>query len=478
MEVPGSYGVPWLSAIKDKLDFHYIQGEVEFFKSRVKKYKSTVLKVNFIPTPPGFPNPAGIALLDQRSFPVLFDNSKVDKRDVFVGSYKPSDAFTGGVRTLAYLDTEEEKHARLKEFVFQILKSTGPRFLSEFEAEMASALAGVEAEMESGTKNSIAVSSKLLDLAFNFMVKAVTGGADPSSQFGSYGPLLMQLWIGVQFAPISPRTQLPAVIEELLLRSFPLPPLIVRWPYDRIAGFFRDNATALIDMGEKQFGLDREEALHNLVFVVGVNGFLGFSRMLPSLLFYVASQSEAFQQRLGGEIRGAMGDDGSARKFMAAVERMPLLKSTVLEVMRIAPPVLYQYGRARREFVVESGDGREFLIRKGELLGGSQALVCRDPTVFDSPDEFVPDRFLGAQGRELERCVFWSNGRNTDSTSSANKQCGGKDFVETIGRLFVAQLYLRYESIKLGPDSKPESPVIKSLRKISVATRTGNKVSA
>jgi hydroperoxide dehydratase len=59
-------------------------------------------------------DPNVIVLLDAKSFPVLFDSSKVEKKDLFTGTYTPSLALTGGYRVLSYLDPSEPNHAKLK----------------------------------------------------------------------------------------------------------------------------------------------------------------------------------------------------------------------------------------------------------------------------------------------------------------------------------------------------------------------------
>ncbi len=88
-KIPGTYGTPFFGAVRDRLDYFWFQGIDTFFKSRMDEYKSTVYRVNMPPGPPGFPDPRVIALLDQKSFPVLFDMSLVEKKDVFVGTYRP-----------------------------------------------------------------------------------------------------------------------------------------------------------------------------------------------------------------------------------------------------------------------------------------------------------------------------------------------------------------------------------------------------
>jgi hydroperoxide dehydratase len=77
-EIPGSYGrIPWLKSIKDRLDFFWLEGETQFWEKRRRAYKSTVFRTHVPPSPPAFrPNPV-VMLLDQRSFPILFDTDKV-----------------------------------------------------------------------------------------------------------------------------------------------------------------------------------------------------------------------------------------------------------------------------------------------------------------------------------------------------------------------------------------------------------------
>ncbi|KAH7845564.1 hypothetical protein Vadar_003575 [Vaccinium darrowii] len=86
-KIPGDYGLPLIGPVKDRLDYLYNQGKEEFFKSRIQKHQSTVFKTNMPPGPFISPNPNVVALLDAKSFPALFDVSKVEKRDLFTGTY-------------------------------------------------------------------------------------------------------------------------------------------------------------------------------------------------------------------------------------------------------------------------------------------------------------------------------------------------------------------------------------------------------
>ncbi|CAI9281756.1 unnamed protein product [Lactuca saligna] len=132
---------------------------------------------------------------------------------------------------------------------------------------------------------------------------------------------------------------------------------------------------------------------------------------------------------------------------MAAIDQMPLVKSVVYECLRIDPPVPLQYGKAKRDFTIESHDA-VFNVKEGEMLFGFQPFATKDPIIFDRPEEFVADRFVG-EGENLLKYVWWSNGPETESTTVGNKQCAGKDFVVLITRLFVVELFRRYDSFSI-----------------------------
>jgi hydroperoxide dehydratase len=48
-------------------------------------------------------NPNVVVLLHGKSFPIVFDNSKVEKHDLFTKTYMPSTELIGGNRILSYL---------------------------------------------------------------------------------------------------------------------------------------------------------------------------------------------------------------------------------------------------------------------------------------------------------------------------------------------------------------------------------------
>lgn len=444
-DIPGTYGPPLLGVLGDRKDF--FDDREKFFKSRMEKYGSTVYRVNMPPGGPFFPDPRVIMLLDAKSFPVLFDTSRVEKRDLFTGTYMPSTDYTGGYRTLSYLDPDEEKHAQLKNFCFEVLMMNRDKWIPEFTRATQQLWETLEKQL--AEKGRAVFNDASEHMAFNFLCRSVmdTDPAAPGpASLGSDGPSLMKKWIFFQLAPIT-SIGLPRGIEELTIHSLPVPFALVKKDYQKLHGFFTTHATRALDAAEK-FGLTKDEASHNLLFNICFNTWGGMLLLFPSIVRLIGRSGAQLHKELADEVRAAVRTVGGGRISMRALESMPLLKSTVYEVMRLEPPVPFQYGRARKDFMLESHDGL-FRVKKGELLGGYQPFATRDPRVFENPDEFVPRRFMGEEGQQLLRYVVWSNGPETENPSVNNKQCAGKDFVVMIARLLIAEMFLQYDSFDM-----------------------------
>ncbi len=100
--------------------------------------------------------------MDAKSYPTLFDVNKVLKKDMFMGTYHSSWDYTGGVCMLVYMDPSEERHTKLKTFVFEILKTNGRESFQVWESNLAK-----------GEKASF--TDENLQFAFNFQMRAIVG---------------------------------------------------------------------------------------------------------------------------------------------------------------------------------------------------------------------------------------------------------------------------------------------------------------
>ncbi|KAK3420839.1 hypothetical protein EUGRSUZ_G00499 [Eucalyptus grandis] len=398
--IPGDYGLPFFGAMKDRLDYFYHEGTDEFFRTRMQKYQSTVFRSNMVPGPFMARNPKVVVLLDAISFPILFDTSKVEKKDVFVATYMPSINFTGGYRMCAYLDPSEPKHAIFKGLFLSTLATRHNKFIPLYRM------------------------TKFFDS-----------------------------WLLFQLAPLM-TLGLPKILnflEDIVLHTFPLPSLLLKCDYKKFYEVFNEYAKSILDEAES-LGIKRDEACHNLVFLVCFNSYGGMKTTLPALIKWVGLAGEELQRRLTEEIRTVVRSEGGVT--MAALEKMSLTKSVAWEALRIEPPVPFQYGHAKEDLVIHNHDAA-FEIKKGEMICGYQPFATKDPRIFERPEEFVGDRFVGEEGEKLLKYVYWSNGREIDDPTVGNKQCPAKNLVVLLSRVMLVEFFLRYDTFTIEAGTLP-----------------------
>ncbi|KAJ4836049.1 hypothetical protein Tsubulata_008948 [Turnera subulata] len=448
--IPGNYGLPFFGPIKDRLDYFYNQGQAKFFSTRIQEYNSTVIRTNMPPGPFISDNPKVVALLDAVSFPVLFDMSKVEKRNVLDGTFMPSLSFFGGYRMCAFLDPSEKKHTSLKSFFLSFLASKHSEFIPLFRSCLQDMFIKVDDEMSSHKKAHL---NPYCDpLCFNFMFRLFCNNKDPSdTKLGSKGPGTIDAWLALQLAPLA-SLGLPKFfkhIEDFLLHTFRLPSFLVKPSYNKLYDAFYDHAGPVLDKAES-FGIKRDEACHNIVFLVGFNAYGGMKAWFPTLIEWVALGGEKLHRQLADEIRAVVKESGGVT--FQALEKMALTKSVVYESLRMEPPVPYQYGKAKEDLVVQSHDAA-YEIKKGEMIFGYQPFATNDPKVFDDPEKFRGNRFVGEEGEKLLKYVYWSNGLETEDPTVENKQCPGKNLVVLLGRVLLVEFFLRYDTFTA--ESKP-----------------------
>ncbi|OVA09758.1 Cytochrome P450 [Macleaya cordata] len=447
--IPGSYGLPLIGPISDRLDYFWFQGPETFFKKRMEQHKSSVFRTNVPPTFPFFVgvNPNMVAVLDCKSFSHLFDMDLVEKKNVLIGDFMPSVSFTGNIRVGVYLDTSEPQHSQVKSFAADILKRSSSVWVSELLSNLDIMWGTIEKDVSANKSSAFLV--PLQKSIFRFLTKSLFG-ADPASspEIGDNGYVMLDKWLALQLLPTQ-KIGILQPLEEIFLHSFAYPFALVSGDYNKLYEFVKKEGKETVQRGMTEFGLSQDETIHNLLFILGFNAFGGFSVFLPSLLNNLGSDKTGLQEKLRKEVKEK---SGSSPLSFNSVKEMELVKSFVYESLRFSPPVPFQYARARKDFVLSSYDSA-FQIKKGELLCGYQPLVMRDPTVFDNPDTFVPDRFTKEKGQELLNYLYWSNGPQTGSPSTSNKQCSAKDVVVLTACLLVADLLLRYDSFSASSGS-------------------------
>ncbi|KAL3814177.1 hypothetical protein ACJIZ3_015445 [Penstemon smallii] len=461
-EIPGDYGLPFFGPIKDRLDFYYRQGKDEYFRARMKKYNSTVYRVNSPPGPFNAKDSKVIVLLDAVSFPILFDTSKVEKKNVFIGTYMPSTHFTGGYRVCAYLDPSESKHETLKALLLTLLDKLHKKLIPSFRDSVTQLFIDLETELDNNGEASFnPISDKM---SFDFLFRLFGNKSSYDTTVGGTGNTSLDRWLLFQLAPLVTLglKYLPNCVEDLLLHTFPLPYFVVKSGYEKVHDAFHDAIKDLIDEAEEE-GVGRDEASHNLMFLTGFNAYGGTKVLFPALLKYVGTGGVDLHRRLADEIRTIVKDEGTVT--LAALEKMSLAKSVVWEALRIEPPVQFQYAKAKEDITITSHDS-SYVIKKGETICGYQPFATKDPKIFTNPEGFVPDRFVG-EGEKLIKYVYWSNGRESNDPTANDKQCPAKDMVVLLSRMMLVEFFLRYDtfSVEVGQLLLGSSVTFKSVTK-------------
>ncbi|WOL03586.1 allene oxide synthase 1, chloroplastic [Canna indica] len=85
------------------------------------------------------------------------------------------------------------------------------------------------------------------------------------------------------------------------------------------------------------------------------------------------------------------------------------------------PPDVIRLMRKKRNILLTSRDTM-YEVCADEMLFGYQSFATKDPQVFDQLEEYVIDRFIDPEGEKLLRYMVWSNGSNTESPTTENKQ--------------------------------------------------------
>ena len=342
---------------------------------------------------------------------------------------------------------------QIKSFAMDILKRSSSKWVSSMVTTLDATWDSLESQLAAaGEGGSASYILPLQEFLFAFLSLTLLG-ADASAfpDIKKCGHIYLDLWLGVQLLPTIP-INVVQPLEEIFLHSFSYPFWLVKSSYEKLMRFVENGAAETVARAQTDFNLTKEEAIHNLVFMLGFNAFGGFSLFFLSLLSSLSEQKPSVQAELRKEVREKLSNNVLS---FETVKEMDLVNSFVYETLRLDPPVPQQFGRARKDFDLTSHN-TVYEIKKGELLCGYQPLVMRDPEIFENPEDFVYNRFSKKNGgNKLLEYLFWSNGPQTGTAgpSASNKQCAAKDAVPQTAAVFLAYLFQRYDEISISSGS-------------------------
>ncbi len=181
-------------------------------------------------------------------------------------------------------------------------------------------------------------------------------------------------------------------------------------------------------------GFTREE----LIDQIGVF-FLAGHETTASVLtwtFFMLSQQPDTVARLREEVDEVVGD-GPVR--FEHVKKLALVRSVFREALRLYPPITFIPRVATESTTIA---GRR--IKRGAMVMISPWTTHRNALLWDNPDRFVPDRFLGGSEQAEKDNTFLAFGLGP-------RVCIGAAFATIESGLILASLVRRY-------DFEPENP--------------------
>ncbi|XP_065207646.1 farnesoate epoxidase-like [Planococcus citri] len=163
------------------------------------------------------------------------------------------------------------------------------------------------------------------------------------------------------------------------------------------------------------------------------------SKTLRFILLHI-TLNQRVQFKLHEEIDRVIGSD----RYPTLYERrnMPYLEATIYEGLRIDPTA--PLGMVHR--VTEDTQFKEYFLEKNTLIFFALKYVMRDPEIWQNPDEFLPERFLGNEHLKKKILTF----------GLGKRLCIGEVLSKNFMFLYLAYFFQRF-SIKLPDDYKPST---------------------
>lgn len=151
------------------------------------------------------------------------------------------------------------------------------------------------------------------------------------------------------------------------------------------------------DTGEKMNNQEVRDELMT-IFVAGHET----TALALSWTLYLVAQNPEIESKIRAEVESVTG----AGDFnVSQVWQMEYIRAVLDEVMRLYPPA-WIVGRVAKEDI----DLGDFKLKKGQDVLISPFAVQHSERLWDNPEEFNPDRFLGEQKKEIHKYAYFPFG--------------------------------------------------------------------
>lgn len=148
---------------------------------------------------------------------------------------------------------------------------------------------------------------------------------------------------------------------------------------------------------------DEDLIAQALVFFLG--GFETTATLMQAC-FWELSQNLHVQEKLLSEIDGMLESTSAKEVSYDQLNQMKYLEMVINETLRKWPSFRLTSRLCSKDYVLKTGDGREFNIRKGKEIFIPFGSIQNDPKYFKDPAVFDPERFSDENKRNFENGTF------------------------------------------------------------------------
>jgi cytochrome P450 len=311
------------------------------------------------------------------------------------------------------------------DMVFPLMLSAVQAMLRRFEAMPDGSPCAIDAEMAHVTA----------DVILRTIFSATMEGADAREVFDAFEsfqrlapkatmPRYRPGWLAL-FSYSRPSRQAAARIRALLAGL--VRPRLLAHRSGRDAG--SDLLAALLAASDAPGAMPW--TLEELVDVVAVLFLAGHETSASALswAWYLLANAPQVQSRLADEALAGLSADAPQLRDIRSLD---LAKRVLRETLRLFPPIGFLVREA-----AATDEMRGKRIEPGATMVVSPWLIHRHRLFWERPDEFDPDRFLGAAGIESARSAYLP-------FSMGPRVCAGAGFAQQEATLVLAMLARRF----------------------------------
>ncbi|OJT09013.1 hypothetical protein TRAPUB_38 [Trametes pubescens] len=166
-----------------------------------------------------------------------------------------------------------------------------------------------------------------------------------------------------------------------------------------------------------------------------------------SYLFWELSRRNDIMRKLQAELDEYMPDRKAVPDF-ATLCKLPYLNAFVKEGLRIygsAPSVLERVVPSTSSVVDDSFDMMGYALPAGTVVGTQAWSMHRDTEVFPSPETFLPERWLSAEGVSGEEERLARMSQYLMPFGIGTRVCGGQNLAHIVLRVAIASMAVNFD---------------------------------